>query len=409
MACSDRPRVTCLAPFVPFRAIPHAGGRFLYEYLTRASRSADITLVAPGSEVNRQAVGKDTPSVDIHLVPVRRRPRTRAGFAPRLVANSFAGVTPGWQVLRGFRSDPWVWRRIQASDLVELQWAWYLPFVNDIRALVPGMPVMAFEHDVLAVSLRRRAERGLLHERVFGRWAAGRARRLEPALLNRSDIVFTFSDRDRVILRDLAVERPIEVIDPLIAPGEGTRASPEDPMVLFVGAMDRPENHQGAAWLAERVWPLVESAHPHARLVLAGASPPPALTRLARESVAVTGFVDDLAPLYRQASVFVAPNLTGAGVKFKVLDALSHGLPVVATSVAAEGIAQQPTSPGFAAVTDDPTELARAVTAMLSEPSEAARIGDAGRAWVRATYDFDRSVARILSLRDRLIAQAPHR
>ena len=80
----------------------------------------------------------------------------------------------------------------------------------------------------------------------------------------------------------------------------------------------------------------------------------------------MTGYVDDLDPFYRDAFVFVAPLRLGAGLKFKVLDAMAYGLPVVATSVAAEGILEQ-CGPGcFAAVTDDPRRMAEAIVKLFT-------------------------------------------
>lgn len=378
----------------------------MYELLRRLSDSVEATIVAPGSETNHAAMAEDVAPGEIHLVPIRPRPRHRIGFLPRLLANTAAGVTPGWQVLRGFRRDPWVWERVAASDLVELQWTWYLPFVEDIRRVAGAVPVTAFEYDVLTESLFRRARGGAAHERTLGWVAAAQARRREPALLNRCNAVFTLSARDRETLQGMGVRTPIEVIDPLVLRDAPRPSERREPVVLFVGAMSRPENHQGALWLAREVWPAVARACPGARLILAGADPPPALERLAGAGVEVTGFVDDLDPLYQQAAVFASPNLTGAGVKFKVLEALRHGLPVVATPIAAEGIAGGPESPGFAAITADPSETADALTRLLTSPEQAQAIGDAGREWVDAHYDFAGGVDRVLAVYRRLIAEA---
>lgn len=398
-----RLRITYLAPFVPFATIPHAGGQFFHRYLLWISKAADVTVVAPGSQVNREAAAApDVTPVDVHLVPVRPRPRTKLGYLPRLVANTAAGLTPGWQVLEGFRDDEDVWSLVRASALVELQWPWYLAFVPDVRRVAPDVPVTAFEHDVLTESLARRARHGLLHERTFGRFAARRTRTKEPALLNLCNTVFAFSERDAASLRNLGVTRPLVVVDPPVQrqPDAGPPGDP--PTALFVGAMDRPENSQGAEWLAGHVWPRVERKCPSARLVLAGSSPPPGLARRNAGSVSVTGFVPDLGPLYGAATVFVAPNLTGAGVKFKVLDAMSHGLPVVATPIAAEGIVEGAPDGAFAAITADPDGMAEAIAGLLTDPKRGRAIGRRAQEWVRQRYDFDRSMAVVLETYARL-------
>ncbi|MGH9194214.1 MAG: glycosyltransferase family 4 protein, partial [Acidimicrobiia bacterium] len=254
----------------------------------------------------------------------------------------------------------------------------------------------AFQYDVLTESLFRRAHDGYLHERTLGWIAAWRARTLEPALLNRCDTVFVFSERDRGLLQKLGVNRPVLVVDPIVKQNPAAGPPSDPPTVLFVGAMDRPENHQGAVWMVDKVWPLVETDFPKARLVLAGSSPPESLLRRHGGSVAVTGYVDDLEALYREATVIVAPNLTGAGVKFKVLDAMSHGLPVVATPIAAEGIVEGSPPGVFAAITGDPQAMAAQLLEILEDPDTGRAIGRAAREWVRTKYDLEHSVATML-------------
>ncbi|TNU60721.1 glycosyltransferase family 4 protein, partial [Bacillus velezensis] len=131
---------------------------------------------------------------------------------------------------------------------------------------------------------------------------------------------------------------------------------------------------------------------PAARLVIAGANPPPQLQEAVARSdrAELTGFVPSLEPWYAQASVFVAPLLSGAGVKFKTVDAMLRGVPVVATPVGAEGIGDQGL---FLAVTEDPDAFARAVIAELQAPDAALSARAAG--WADSVYGTSRFAARL--------------
>ena len=84
--------------------------------------------------------------------------------------------------------------------------------------------------------------------------------------------------------------------------------------------------------------PLVWERLPNLRLTLAGADPTRAVRALARPNIEVTGYVADTGALLAEARVFAAPLRFGAGVKGKIVHALSHGIPVVTTPVGAEGI-----------------------------------------------------------------------
>lgn len=81
-----------------------------------------------------------------------------------------------------------------------------------------------------------------------------------------------------------------------------------------------------------------------------------------------------------------------------------YGLPVVATTVAAEGIVDSSGPSVFAAVTDDPKAITAAMVSCLADRSVATDIGARARAWVSSEYDFDQAVARVVSLYDRLLA-----
>jgi glycosyltransferase involved in cell wall biosynthesis len=126
--------------------------------------------------------------------------------------------------------------------------------------------------------------------------------------------------------------------------------------------------------------------------------------------VQVTGFVEDLTEYYASARVALAPLLSGAGVKFKVLDALAQGVPVVATTIGAEGIASSLSK--YLQQTDNPAEFAYAVARWLRpetryDPAEIiSTVSDA--------YNFHASMLTIVEsygqlLRDHSAEGAPGR
>ena len=148
-------------------------------------------------------------------------------------------------------------------------------------------------------------------------------------------------------------------------------------------------------WLAREVWPLVRRRHPSARLTLAGRAPPPAIQALAAADVRVPGIVDDLRPLYARSSLVAAPIFWGSGVRIKLLEALACGLPVVTTTLAAEGIdLRQGASALFA---EQPADFAAAIVRLLNDPALRARLGAAGRAVVARDYDAEQIGARLAS------------
>ena len=143
-------------------------------------------------------------------------------------------------------------------------------------------------------------------------------------------------------------------------------APPPEWLLLFVAGFARSTNVDAAEWLVREIMPKLASEIGPVRLILAGANPTEAVRALAGPQVEVTGFVTEaeLAALYRQARVAVIPLRFGAGVKGKVVEALSFGLPVVTTPVGAQGIE------GLAdlvPVQDDAAGFAHAIAALLQD------------------------------------------
>ena len=111
-------------------------------------------------------------------------------------------------------------------------------------------------------------------------------------------------------------------------------------------------------------------------------------------------------PVYRDSSLFVAPLIAGAGVKFKVLDAMASGLPVVATPIAAEGIVEDAGESCFAAITEDPVVMAERIVFFLRHREAASDVGARARKWAHERFDFGQSARRALASYTRLAAGA---
>jgi glycosyltransferase involved in cell wall biosynthesis len=391
-------QIVALTPYVPHAGIAHAGGLFLHHYVTAVAREHDVTLVAPDDADNRAAADDRPAGTTLHLVAMPPVPDGTLRRRAWNLRNFRQGLTPGWQFLRAYRADPAVRAAVAGADVAELHWGYLLPLVGDVRRWAPRAPLACFGHDVVSQAMARRAS---IERDAARRWKArllaGRVARQEAAYLNDCDHAFYFSPNDVTLLRAHGVTTPLTVVAPYLdlpAPPVGPVS---EPRVLFVAAFHRPDNVEAARWLLDEVWPQV--ATPGKQLVLAGANPPPGL---ARPGVTVTGYVPDLDPVYRAARVVVAPLRSGAGLKFKVPQAMAYGLPVVATSVAAEGIQEESGPDVFGAVTDDAAAFARAVDALLT--GDAASVGARARAWVNGRYDFPATVRDVLATYSALTA-----
>jgi len=113
----------------------------------------------------------------------------------------------------------------------------------------------------------------------------------------------------------------------------------EAPVLLFTGVMDYKPNIDAVIWFVENAWQEILKEYPKARFTIAGMNPSINVKNLERiTGIEVTGFVDDILPYYHQSDYFVAPFRLARGVQNKVLQGFACGLPVISTSMGAEGI-----------------------------------------------------------------------
>lgn len=158
--------------------------------------------------------------------------------------------------------------------------------------------------------------------------------------------------------------------------------------LLFVAGFAHPPNVDAARWLVESIMPKVWERRPETRLSLVGSNPTAEVLALAGDRVEVTGFVDDaeLQRRYAQARVAVVPLRYGAGVKSKVVEALQQGLPLVTTSVGAQGL---PGVHATCAVADDETALADHLLRLLADDAAWRSQSRLGVAYARAHFSRD--------------------
>jgi hypothetical protein len=203
---------------------------------------------------------------------------------------------------------------------------------------------------------------------------AAQERRAEIKALRYLDAAIVLSQKDAELLAGLGFTGSVLVESPPIEVAHVVPPVHQGKTVLFSGHFGRLENSGGAKWLIDRVWPDVLRQEPEARLVIAGSSPPKWLYDLGNEGVKITGWMSDLNEYYAGARVFAASLLSGAGVKLKVLEAMAHNVPVVATPVAADGIVDVIGSDCFVGISDDPTAFAKYLVVALQDDEICRRV-----------------------------------
>lgn len=333
-------RLAVVSPYAPTSGTPHAGGQYVWAHLNALATEHEVTLIAPKTVENGPGMepGERPYRVVGTPVPWQEAGALRRGWLYTKYLG--AGLGPGPRILASLHRSERALSVLDEADIIELQYGHSLAWVPALRARNPHKPISVVCHDIYTQALARQLRKGgSSRRRIEAGLLLSRVKRQEPRWINQCDVAIVFSDKDRQLLRALGVSSPIIVVaPPVLEPIQPLRRSPT-PVAIFVAAFDRPANEEAALWLIREIWPRLAVEIPTARLLLVGGGVRPNVARLASSAgVEVTGQVPDLRPYYRDARVALAPLHQGAGVKFKVLDALANGVPVASTHIGAEGI-----------------------------------------------------------------------
>lgn len=244
--------------------------------------------------------------------------------------------------------------------------------------------------------------------RILWRREARLLEKYEASLLRQYDTILTVTVEDKEALLHLLpedeVERReinIEVIPICVDPAEQQMIPLVDqgPRILHLGTMFWPPNIEGVLWFANQVLPYVLQEIPGAKFIIAGKNPPLQIQALTDSSfpfssnIDVTGFVPDPTRLLASSRVFVVPLLAGGGMRVKILDAWLWGIPVVSTTIGAEGILKKPEEDIL--IADEPQEFASKVVRVLKDPEMAYKLREKGRASVEMHYDWQKVYQRL--------------
>ncbi|MDO4254212.1 MAG: glycosyltransferase [Kocuria sp.] len=268
---------------------------------------------------------------------------------------------------------------VAAADVIDLQWEEQGALIPQLRRVNPTARIVITLHDVLSQRYARQSRESATFLRTIVWWGrAVAARRLERQILRTADHVVVLSQKDaRLLPRPYVGSRrsgaTVHVIAPALVAtmrhGMPSGAVDGVPRLLFVGYLARWENEDGLVWFARDVLPLVRRHFPKVQCVAAGAGHrPPVVAALEDAGVELLGFVDNLEAEYARADAVVVPLRLGAGVKFKVVDALLRAVPVVTTSVGMEGIGDDAWA---ACVADSAQGLADGLLTVLRDPESA--------------------------------------
>lgn len=397
-----KPHIVMLTPYLPYP--PVSGGRMrTFNLLKNLSRSYDISLVCFGRpeeqafDISPLAAWCDYTVID------------RAPSPGTLRAALLSLTTPRPITMRLYQSD----RMTEVVRQIVRQRSTRVAHVESFYMLqnLPedlGLPVLLSEPAIEYLAWAR-------HARVATPWytrpgialEALKMRLWEPRVWSRASRVGAMSAVDEGIITQAAPDASV-IQTPNGVDVEFFQPDPSVPRdhrtAIYMGDYKYFPNSDAVLYFAHEILPLVRAKRPDFRFIILGKDPTPDIQALASEQVIVTGLVDDTRPYLQSAAVFICPLRSGSGTRFKLMEALACGCPVVSTTLGCEGLGAADGE--HMLIRDTPQAFAEGILTLLDQPDTGQQMGSAGRAWVVAKHAWSHSAEQVRQAYEALMARA---
>lgn len=206
-------------------------------------------------------------------------------------------------------------------------------YIDDIKKCNYNGKIILIEQDISFLAYKRKYDNAKsILNKIMYKFEYDRLKKFEIHIAKRFDVVLTLNEKDAKLLDS----NNIKIIKPFVKDWDVKKKKHKGFNIMFWGAMNRKENEEAVCNFVNNIWPLMDRKN--TKFYVVGANPSEKIKRLACENIIVTGFVDSPKEYFEIMDLSVVPLTLGTGIKIKVLESLANGIPVVTTSIGAEGI-----------------------------------------------------------------------
>lgn len=375
-----------LTPYLPYPLV--SGGQIrTYNLLKNLSKNHDITLFAL---IKDESEREHLTELKKYCTKIRLFKRTKNPFVLRNIL--LAGFSPyPFVVTRnlpiGMRAAVKAELSNKKYDLIHAETFYMMPNIPPTR-----IPTILAEQTIEYLGYQDYTNKANPLLRPLLAIDVAKIKYWERYFWRKADKLITMSDDDKAFIeKELKKSMNIAVVAngvDLSFFSKIKKSLPSHPTVLFVGTFKWLPNIEAVDELVTKIWPLIIAKLPDARLKIVGFSPTKKIrSYAANHTIEVLGAVDDIRTAFAGAHVLLAPIRSGKGTRYKVLEAMITGTPVVATNLAVEGLDMQ--SGAEVLTADKPADLAALTVKVLNNPKLQKSMADAGIALVRDKYSWN--------------------
>jgi glycosyltransferase involved in cell wall biosynthesis len=282
----------------------------------------------------------------------------------------------------------------KSYDVVIFESLFTAPYLATVRAHSKAKCVYR-EHNIESQLWEARSQgENALNKKVLQNFN-NKLKRFEFSIVNNFDAIACISERDLNILKENGLEVPADVIPfgiSMIA--EPTKQSNKK-RIGFLGSLDWEPNVEGLNWFIEKVWDKVHESHPSWSFHIGGRNASERFKESLPPTITFEGEINDADGFIESCNIVIVPLFTGSGIRIKLIEAVSKGIPVVTTTTGARGL------PGdyqnAVLIADNKTEFFQALSTLCSNSKKREEIGQNGFQYCKEHFEMKQVAKSFIS------------
>ena len=339
--------ILILSPFCPYSTINHAGGKIHYYYLKKLSHNYHLTIVTAALIEQIEEI-KNNDIDGTYYIFYKNTVESISFFAclskfftQKNIFDKYAGFIEYNLFNYLYKTVLKLKKQKYNPSIIICDWTQTVLLAPKIHKLFPHTKLICVEQDVTFLKYDRFITRSKsIIKRIINTIKYKNIKKQELHALSYATEILVLNPKDKnIIIKELQISP--RIITPFFyfynklkrtyINNSGTTMSD----ILFFGYMARPENYEAVIWFIENVMSKLPDIF---RFVVVGASPSPLLEKYSSPRILIEGFQEDVSKYFATSLCMVCPLLFGAGIKIKILEAFSSGIPVLTNDIGIEGI-----------------------------------------------------------------------
>ncbi len=378
-------KVLMLTPYLPYPLL--SGGQIrTYNLLKKLSDKYDVTLFAL---IKDEEEKKFIPELEKYCSQVQVFKRSSHPFTLSNILKTGFSTFP-FLVMRNLVPQviTAVAKELKANDydLIHAETFYMMPHIPKTR-----IPIILVEQTIEYLGYESYAKKASFFLQPLLMIDIFKIKYWEKHYWNLADRLVVMSDEDRhLVAKDVKNPQKVAVVENGVDTAwfnQKKRQEPKTPTLLSVGTFKWLPNIEAVRFLVNQVWPLVKQRLPQANLNIVGNAPTEEVIAYGKiAGISVLGRVEDIRDAFTQAHILVAPVFSGKGTRYKILEAMASGTPIVATSTAVEGLRVEHNK--HVMISNTAEEMTAMIVELLENEAKRKTLAKNGKEFVQSQYDW---------------------